>query len=107
MVSPEVMDALGVYGGGSSRSELSKPCCDGGEDTVKEGAVAGLGENGFDEGIWKLGEIWNSDIFEISRPQHRSQQPSHSREILINPVTLFIACLRCISGHAGPHTAWS
>lgn len=55
MVSPELMDALGVYGGGSSRSELSKPCCEGGEDRVIEGALAGaaaeLGTNGFDEGI--------------------------------------------------------
>lgn len=56
------MEALGVYGGGSSRSELSKACCDGGEDTVIGGAfvgaVAGLGAKGFDEGIgiWKLGD---------------------------------------------------
>jgi hypothetical protein len=40
VVSPELMDALGVYGGGSSRSELSKACWDGGDDTVIEGALA-------------------------------------------------------------------
>ena len=55
MVSPDVVEALGVYGGGSSRSELSKSCCDGGEDTVIEGAlvgaVAGLDAKGFNEGI--------------------------------------------------------
>ena len=100
MVSPELMDALGVYGGGSSRSELSKPCCEGGEDTVTggevAGVIAGLGTNGFDEGIiGSKGEhgtpvtnyvvLYQNDL----TPQHVIYNTA--ARSLLNLVTLFIA----------------